>query len=50
MTEFFQKLPYDLVTHAGMAFVGKYLTRLNVNSLIDPKLPVLSSQINLSAT
>lgn len=37
MTNFFiKKLPYDLSSHAGLAFVGKYLKRVNVNPLIDP--------------
>jgi hypothetical protein len=33
---FYKKLPYDLSFHAGLAFVGKYLKRVNVNPLIDP--------------
>ncbi len=31
-----KKLPYDLSSHAGLAFVGKYLTQINFNSTIDP--------------
>lgn len=43
MTEFLiKKLPYDLSSHAGLAFIGKYLKRVNVNALIDPKFPVRS--------
>ena len=35
MTDFIiKKLPYDLSSHAGLAFVGKYLKRININSLI----------------
>ena len=31
MTEFIiKKLPYDLSSYAGMAFVGKYLKRINL--------------------
>jgi hypothetical protein len=34
MTDFIiKKLPYDLSSHAGLAFVGKYLKRVNVNAL-----------------
>ncbi len=41
MTDFIiKKLPYDLSSHAGLAFIGKYLKRINVNALIDPKFPV----------
>lgn len=47
MTEFIiKKLPYDLSSHAGLAFIGKYLKRVNVNSLIDPKFPVRSGAAN----
>jgi hypothetical protein len=34
-----KKLPYDPSSHAGLDFIGKYLRRVNVNSLIDPALP-----------
>lgn len=41
MTDFIiKKLPYDLSAHTGLAFVGKYLKRINVNALINPKSPV----------
>lgn len=47
MTDFIiKKLPYDLSTHAGLAFIGKYLKRINVNALIDPKFPVRSGAAN----
>ena len=40
MTDFIiKKLPYDLSSHAGLAFIDKYLKRVNVNCLIDPKFP-----------
>ena len=32
--------------HAGLAFIGKYLKRVNVNALIDPKFPVRSGVAN----
>lgn len=47
MTDFvIKKLPYDLSSHAGLAFVGKYLKRVNVNALVDPKFPVRSGVAN----
>jgi hypothetical protein len=47
MTDFIiKKLPYDLSSHAGLAFIGKYLKSVNVNSLIDPKFPVRSGASN----
>ena len=47
MTDFIiKKLPYDLSSHAGLAFIGKYLKRANVNALIDPKFPVRSGVAN----
>ena len=37
MTDFIIKqLPYDLSNQAGLALVGKYLKRININSLVDP--------------
>ena len=43
MTDFIiKKLPYDLSSHAGLAFVGKYLKQINFNSLIDSAFPVRS--------
>ena len=47
MTDFIiKKLPYDLSSHAGLAFIGKYLKRVNVNALIDPAFPVRSGVAN----
>ena len=47
MTDFIvKKLPYDLSSHAGLAFIGKYLKRVNVNALIDPLFPVRSGIAN----
>ena len=47
MTDFIiKKLPYDLSSHAGLAFVGKYLKRININSLVDPAFPVRSGVAN----
>ncbi len=47
MTDFIiKKLPYDLSSHAGLALIGKYLKRINVNSLIDPAFPVRSGVAN----
>jgi hypothetical protein len=41
MTDFvIKKLPYDLSSHAGLALIGKYLKRININSMIDPAFPV----------
>jgi len=41
-----KKLPYDLSSHARLAFIGKYLKRVNVNALIDPKFAVRSGVAN----
>jgi len=47
MTDFIiKKLPYDLSTHAGLAFVGKYLKSIKINSLIDSAFPVRSGVAN----
>jgi hypothetical protein len=47
MTDFvIKKLHYDLSSHAGLAFVGKYLKRVNVNALIDPMFSVRSGVAN----
>jgi hypothetical protein len=47
MTDFLVKrLPYDLSSHAGLAFIGKYLQRININALIDPAFPVRSGIAN----
>ena len=33
MTDFIiKKLPYDLSSHSGLAFVGKYLKSININA------------------
>lgn len=47
MTDFIiKKLSYDLSSHAGLAFVGKYLKRININSPIDSAFPVRSGVAN----
>ena len=47
MTDFIiKKLPYDLSSHAGLAMIGKYLKRININALIDPAFPVRSGVAN----
>lgn len=47
MTDFIiKKLPYDLRSHAGLAFVGKYLRGVNINALVDPAYPVRSGVAN----
>lgn len=47
MTDFIiKKLPYDLSSHVGLAFVGKYLKRININSLVDSAFPVRSGVAN----
>lgn len=47
MTDFIiKKLPYDLSSHAGLAFIGKGLKRINVNSRIDLKFAVRSGVAN----
>ncbi|MBP9800403.1 MAG: IS1380 family transposase, partial [Sterolibacterium sp.] len=47
MTEFIiKKLPYDLSSQAGLALVGKYLRRINLNALVDPVFPVRSGLPN----
>ena len=47
MTDFIiKKLPYDHSAHAELAFIGKYLKRVNVNSLIDPKYPMRAGASN----
>jgi hypothetical protein len=43
MTDFIiKKLPYDLNSTAGLALVGQYLKRINLNALVDPAFPVRS--------
>ncbi|MDO9236789.1 MAG: hypothetical protein Q7U28_12270 [Aquabacterium sp.] len=47
MTDFIiRKLPCDLSSHACLAFIGKYLKSVNVNSLVDQKFPVRSGVAN----
>jgi hypothetical protein len=47
MTNFILKqLPYDLSNQAGLALIGKYLKRINLNSLVDPAFPVRSGVAN----
>ena len=47
MTDFLiKRLPYDLSSHAGLALIGQYLKRINVNALIDPAFPVRSGIAN----
>lgn len=47
MTDFIiKKLPYDLSSHAGLVFVGKYLKSIKINSLIDSAFPVRSGVAN----
>ena len=47
MTDFIiKKLPYDLSSHAGLAFIGKYLKSIKINSLIDWAFPVRSGVAN----
>ncbi len=37
-----KQLPHDLSFHARLALIGKYLKRININSLIDPAFAVRS--------
>ena len=47
MTDFvIKQLPYDLSNQAGLALIGKYLKRININALIDPAFPVRSGIAN----
>lgn len=47
MTDFIiKKLPYDLSSHAGLALVGQYLKRLNLNALVDPRFAVRTGVAN----
>ena len=47
MTDFLiKRLPYDLSSHPGLALIGKYLKRININALIDPAFPVHSGIAN----
>lgn len=47
MTDFIiKKLPYDLSSHKRLAFIGKYLKSIKINSLIDSAFPVRSGVAN----
>ena len=47
MTDFvIKQLPYDLSNQAGLALIGKYLKRINLNALVDPAFPVRSGISN----
>jgi len=47
MTDFIiKKLPYDLNSTAGLALVGQYLKRINLNALVDAAFPVRSGIAN----
>ena len=47
MTDFvIKQLPYDLSNQAGLALIGKYLKRINLNALVDPAFPVRSGVAN----
>ncbi|HMS07578.1 MAG TPA: hypothetical protein PKD73_17650 [Burkholderiaceae bacterium] len=47
MIDFIPKqLPYDLSNQAGLALIGKYLKRINLNALVDPRFPVRSGIAN----
>jgi hypothetical protein len=47
MTDFIiKKLPYDLSSSAGLALIGQYLKRINLNALVDPAFPVRSGIAN----
>ena len=47
MTDFtIKKLYYELSSHAGLVFVGKYLKRIKLNSLVDSAFPVGSGVAN----
>jgi len=41
MTEFLiKKLPYDLGSQAGLALIGKYFRRININAMVDTAFPI----------
>ncbi len=43
MTDFImKKLSYEFSSHVWLVFIGKYLRRINLAALIDPKCPVRS--------
>jgi len=41
-----QKLPYDLSSHTGLAFIGKYLQRVQVNAPVGREFAVRSEVAN----
>ncbi|HMS07532.1 MAG TPA: hypothetical protein PKD73_17415, partial [Burkholderiaceae bacterium] len=43
MADFILKqLPCDLSNQAGLTLIGKYLKRIKLNALVDPRFPVRS--------
>lgn len=47
MTDFvIKKLPYDISSHAGLAFVGKYLKSIKLNTQVDSAFPMRSGVAN----
>ena len=41
MTDFIiKKLPYDLTSHAGLALVGQYFRRMDINARVERQFPV----------
>ena len=47
MSEFLVKqLTYDLSSQAGLALIGKYLKRINLNAIVDPAFPVRAGIAN----
>jgi hypothetical protein len=43
MGEFVVKqLPYDLSSQPGLALIGKYLKRINLNAFVEPALAFLA--------
>ena len=41
-----KQLPYDLNSNAGLTLVDKYLSRININALLDPQFPARSGVAN----
>lgn len=41
-----KQLPYDLSSQAGLALVGKYFKRINLNTPVDPAFSVRSGITN----
>ena len=47
MTEFLMnKLPYNLISHAGLAFIGMNFKSIKLNTLLDRSFPVRSGVAN----